>query len=487
MSIAFTLPNRVDLLVVGAGPAGMAAAITARAGGASVLLLDEQPGPGGQIYRAIETTPLTARRILGPDYWHGAGLVSELRSSGAELIFGATVWAISDRNAVTFSTAGAAHTVSARQVVLATGAMERPMPLAGWTLPGVMSAGAGQILLKTSGLLPDPPVVLAGTGPLLWLLAAQYLRAGLIPSAILDTTPARNRLAALPHLPGFLTSPYAHKGAALMLEVQRRVPVWRQVREIEARGDSRLTAIDYTDRRGRRRSLPASVLLLHQGIVPATSVPRAAGCAYEWDPALAGPVPVLHGWGETSRPGCRIAGDGGGIAGARAAEDQGRLAALGVLCDLGLLTDAAAASQAAPIRRTLNRATLGRVCLDRLFQPAAADRRGQGDAVLCRCEEISAYAVRDAAALGFDGPNRVKALLRCGMGPCQGRMCGLSVAETLADAHGLPPGHIDTYRQRQPVRPVSLAELGQLPATADDRRAVNGEDIPDPMKKGPQR
>ena len=200
-----------DVVVIGAGPAGLAAAATSAEAGLSTLLLDENAGPSGQVWRAITSTPVTERDRLGADYWAGANLVQAVRSSGAEIIQRATVWSLDRNLEVGVSIGGASSLVKARRVILATGALERPFPISGWTLPGVMTAGAAQTMLKSSGLVPDGRTVIAGQGPLLWLLAAQILRLGGRIDRILDTTERRNYLAALPHAFAFVTSPSSQR------------------------------------------------------------------------------------------------------------------------------------------------------------------------------------------------------------------------------------------------------------------------------------
>src|SRR5215467_3130156 len=158
--------NTYDVAVVGAGPAGLAAAATTAGAGLTTLLLDENPTPGGQIYRAVTTTPLQERSILGDDFWAGAPLVAEAKASGAEIVAGATVWSLDATRELAASWAGASRFIKARRVILATGALERPFPIPGWTLPGVMTAGALQTLLKACALVPDGRLLLAGCGPL---------------------------------------------------------------------------------------------------------------------------------------------------------------------------------------------------------------------------------------------------------------------------------------------------------------------------------
>ena len=178
----------------------MAAAETAAGLGLSTLALDESAGPGGQIYRAVTSTPVRTRATLGEDYWRGAELAASVGAANGDYARAATVWsvgqgfdALESENGleVAVSLGGSAHLVGAKEVVLAMGALERPFPIPGWTLPGVMTAGAAQIALKTSGPVPEGRVVVAGTGPLL-LLTQQLRAAGAAVVALLDTTPRAN-------------------------------------------------------------------------------------------------------------------------------------------------------------------------------------------------------------------------------------------------------------------------------------------------------
>src|SRR5215831_17014492 len=218
------LRENYDVAVIGAGPAGLAAATVCARAGLATVLFDEQPSPGGQIYRAVTTTPIKRSTILGEDYWAGADLAKKFLASGAHYVPGATVWNLTREREIGVSLAGAARLLTAERAILATGALERPFPIPGWTLPGVMTAGAGQILLKSFGLVPDGRTVIAGCGPPLWLIAWQYLNAGARIDAILQTAGAE-RAGAWRHAPAFATSPYLLKGLRMMLAMRRRVSV----------------------------------------------------------------------------------------------------------------------------------------------------------------------------------------------------------------------------------------------------------------------
>lgn len=465
-----TLKAQCDVAVVGGGPAGLAAATVCARAGLETVLFDEQPAVGGQIYRAITETPVKHRAVLGPEYWHGAELVRDFEASGATLVAGATVWSLSPERELGVSVDGAARLIAARRVILATGAMERPFPVPGWTLPGVMGAGAAQVLLKTSGLVPSGRTVLAGCGPLLWLVAWQYLNAGARIDAVLDTTPAANWGAALAHAPGFLASAYFAKGLKLLWQVGRRVPVVRGITDLRAEGEGRVQAVVYRRKGARETRLPADLLLLHQGVVPNVNLAMAAGIEHRWDDVQLCWRPVLDADGGSAVEGVAVAGDGAGIAGALAAEERGRLA--GIAAARALRPGAAGLPDAAAVRAALARAERGRRFLDLLYRPAPQFRRPKGDTIVCRCEEVTASQVTETVGLGGFGPNQLKSFIRCGMGPCQGRFCGLTVGELIAAARGVSPAEVGYYRLRPPVKPITLAELAALPKDEAAIKAV---------------
>lgn len=467
MTAASDLVPSYDLVVIGGGPAGLAAASLAARAGVSTILFDENPGVGGQIYRAITTTPVADRRVLGDDYWAGAELAAEARSSGALIVNGATVWSLDPQKIVGVSIAGKARMIEAKRVIIATGSQERPFPIPGWTLPGVMTAGGAQTALKAQGLVSAGRTVMAGTGPLLWLLAAQTLRAGGRVDAILDTTPRRNWLQALAHLPDFALSPYFAKGLALLREVKAKVPV-RRVDKIEAVGKEKLNEVVFT-KGGREQRLPADLLLLHQGVVPNVNLANAAGVEHVWNDRQLCFVPVLDADFGSSLPGIAVAGDGAGIAGGTAAAERGRIAAIAAV---RVLRPDAAVPDIQTIRQKLQREEMGRAFLDWLNRPADSFRQPEGETLACRCEEVTAKQVRDMARIGCEGPNQMKAFLRCGMGPCQGRLCGLTVTELIAVERKMAPAEVGYYRLRPPVKPITLAELASLPISEAERKAV---------------
>ena len=470
--------ERYDLAVIGAGPAGLVAATLASQHGLRGVVLDEQPSVGGQIYRAVETTPLPDRAILGAQYERGAALVAAFAASGCRHVPGAVVWSVvpDDDDSQGFvlgvSIAGSATLVRARTVIIATGALERPCPIPGWTLPGVMTAGAAQGLLKASALVPrSGRTILAGSGPLMYLLARQYLAAGVPIAAIVDTTPQWRMLRALRHVLPFATSPYFTQGLGLLREVRKAVRVVRHAYGLTAEGGDRVQRLGFHYGR-RHRTLDCDLLLLHQGVVPNVNLASAIGCEHRWDDVQRCLRPRLDAFGASTVPGVWVAGDGGGIAGAGAAEHSGALAALDVAHRLAVIDERQRDTLAQARRGALDALTRPRRFFDILFAPARAFRVPADDTIVCRCEEVSARELREAVALGCTGPNQLKAFVRCGMGRCQGRMCGLVATEVIAAARGVHPRDVGYYRLRFPAKPVTLGELASLPQSAASRRAV---------------
>ena len=468
------MPFEVDVVVIGAGPAGMTAAAAAVGAGGSVVVLDEQAEPGGQIYRSIESVERDRpadMSFLGAAYGHGAAVAGAFRAVGCDYRPGSTVWQVGElgkgrRREVVYSRDGAAHRLSTKYLVIATGALERPVPIPGWTLPGVMTVGAVQSALKTSGVYPGGCLVLAGSGPLMLQLAAQLITAHVPVAAIVDTTPAGGLTRAFMHLPRALVAgAYLLKGWHLMRTVKRSgVPIYRGASHLAASGSDVVTGLTFQSG-GREHSIDADVVALHEGLIPNTQLTRLLEVEHRWHARQRCFHPVLDKWGETSETGVYVAGDGGGIAGALAAERGGRITGLAIAQRLGHMAESGRdfIAEEVRLRRFVDHSI--RPFLDTYYPAPKWIGRIGDDVTVCRCEEVTAGQIRAAVAQGCSGPNQAKAFLRCGMGPCQGRMCAATVTEVIAVAGDRQPAAVGSYRIRPPIKPVTLAEVAALDET----------------------
>jgi thioredoxin reductase/bacterioferritin-associated ferredoxin len=460
-----------ELVIIGGGPAGMSAAIRASTWGVDVLLLDQREAPGGQIYRRVESPALADPTLLGDDYLRGADLVALFRKSTADFRPDTVVWEVSRKREVYVYGGTGPRIIEARRVILATGALERPFPIPGWTLPGVMPVGGAQSLIKNDGLLPEGPVVLAGTGPLLLLLACQYLDMGVEVAAVLETTPRSNLKRAVAHLPGaMMAGGYLAKGVGLLARLRRAgIRHVRGVEALRAVGSDHLQQIAF-HAKGREHHLDASLLLLHQGVVPDVNLASTVGCALQWDKGALCFKPRVDQWGNSNVDGVAVIGDGAAIVGAHSAKWIGELAGLEAACQLGYIDANARDAQAQKFRNRYRRSLGVRPFLETLYRPPDAFRIPEDpDVVICRCEEVTAKTVREQIGHGAQDPNAIKSRTRCGMGPCQGRYCGLTVSEIIAAETGREISGVGYFRLRPPVKPLPISAIlelatGEMPA-----------------------
>ena len=448
----------VEFAIVGAGPAGMAAAVLGAQLGLEIAIVDEQNTPGGQIYRAIEHAGPGGP--LGGDDLAGGPLVEAFRASQVDYRPGTTLWRLDPDGTLFVESAGRGATLAARRVLLATGAVERPVPILGWTLPGIMTVGAAQILLKSADLVPEGRVIMAGQGPLLYRVAAQLARAGAPPIALFETAPPENYFDATRNIASLWCGRGLFaEGLRLVATLKRAgVPVRRGVRGLRAVGRCSFERIVWEG-----GELAGDHLFLHEGVIPNIQTSLGLQLQHEWDEVQLCWRPSLDVWGQTSLPNVAIAGDGGGIAGAEAAVLSGRLAALDAALWLGHIGKAERDSRAAPIRQALDKQRAKRKFLDHLCRPQRPAMVPLEDEVIaCRCEEVSVGQIRGAVRLGAVGPNQARDFTRCGMGPCQGRICGPIVSAVIADELGRPIGEIGTFRPRAPFEPITVASLANL-------------------------
>lgn len=451
---------KVDVAVLGAGPAGANAALAAAGHGLTVAMIDENAAAGGQVWRA----PAPSVRRDDADAREGAALRERLRASTVHHRDGATAWLIARDEAwrVDVVRHGRSEIVTADALIIATGAHERVIPFPGWTLPGVVGLAAATILLKANGVLPGRRTVVAGCGPLLALVAAAILKAGGAVAAVVDLASRSEWLCAVPDLaarPDLLA-----RGALWRARIAAaRVPVFHRHMVVAAEGTDRLGTVRLGRVDGEGRPVPgaqlvtidADALAIGHGLVPDTAATRllrlrhrydaASGWVAERDAALAGSAERL--W---------LAGEVGGIGGAAVAELQGRRAGLAAAQALGR---SAAGAEAAQLQASIVRAGRAAGAMAWMMRPrlAMADAITP-DTVVCRCEDVPRAAIDAAIDAGACDLNQIKQWTRCGMGPCQGRMCGEAAAALLAPHVG-GRENVAPWTGRPPLRPVSADDL----------------------------
>jgi bacterioferritin-associated ferredoxin len=240
------------------------------------------------------------------------------------------------------------------------------------------------------------------------------------------------------------------------------VRIFQHATNLRIEGEESAAALCF-DARGKAQRIPATTILLHENLVPNLQLTRLLGCDHQWYARQRYWKPVLDRWGQTSVNGIFVAGDAGGIFGAKTAEAAGHLAAIKIAFRLQVITTQEQAAAAAPFFRTQAKEMSIRPFLDSLFPPAKQALSPPSDETLvCRCEELTAGQIREAVRLGAISPGQVKAQTRAGMGPCQGRMCGMTIAEIIAECRQVPLAEVGQLRVRPPLKPLTLGQLADL-------------------------
>ncbi|MGN6667646.1 MAG: FAD-dependent oxidoreductase [Trinickia sp.] len=500
--------NRSNIVIVGAGPAGVRAAETLVAAGIRPIVLDENARWGGQIYRQ---PPSSAGFVRAPRELYGfeARKAQALHRTMAQLLPHldyrpqTLAWACETQASAVDSPAAPdreaqrsagylatlcgmrERNVPFTHLIIASGATDRVLPMPGWTLPGVYTLGAAQTALKSQGCAIGRRVVFAGTGPLLYLVAYQYAKAGAQVLAVLDTNAFGKQIAALPKLaaqPSILAKGLYFVGwlRAHGIRIEHGVSLEG------VQGEDRVTGIAWRSGTANSassdrapRTLECDAIGFGFGLRPETQLADVAGCRFRYDTINRCWLPERDEAGRTSVGGIYIAGDGAGIAGADAAERAGRLAALAVLDDLACEPASgrtpSRVESAVADRRVLHRIATFRAALEAAF-PAPFEQAGAWpDAMtVCRCEEVDAGTIRHCIRSGAAREiNRLKALTRVGMGRCQGRMCGEAALALLAAETRLPPDTLGRLRAQAPIKPIPLAAAlsdERVPAVPQEAR-----------------
>lgn len=475
----------VDVLVIGAGPAGLAAATAAARRGAGVVVLDERPQSGGQYFKPLAPSH-RADRPTDRQFRAGLALLDAAKAAGVTIVQEATVWGAHAPDEVVAVVGGRETVYRPRRLVIASGAYERPAPFEGWTLPGVMTTGAGQTLARSYRVSPGRRVVIAGNGPLNLQLAYELVEGGVEVAAVLESAPRpspaqwREMLTTLRAAPGLIGD-----GARYLLRLRRAgVPVlWGHgivAAEGAADGEGRLERVRYAPlaadgapRLEEAVTVAADALCLGYGFIPSTEIARALGCAHRLaDRHLGYLATDIAVDGATSVPGVYAVGDGVDLGGSKVAQARGTLAGIAIASQFGL-----ADSDPEEGRRALadlRRAEGFQAALWSIYRaPPLRLDTVPDEAMLCRCEEVTFGRVRAEIAAGHDSLAALKRNTRLGMGRCQGRYCAATAALLLEQTTGRPRSPDQYLAPRLPAKPTPAGAFAfEKPEWGGHQRAI---------------
>jgi glycine/D-amino acid oxidase-like deaminating enzyme len=448
-----------EVLIVGAGPGGMSAAVTLAEAGKKVIVIDERPAAGGQYFKqripAVEPAAAEDKQ-----YRDGAEMIERLQDSDAQFIHGATVWGAFRNASEELEICATARTHSYRintaTMIVATGAYESVPPFPGWTLPGVMTTGAVQNLVRAYRVAPAQRVLIAGNGPLNLQLACELIDAGIDVVAVAESAPAPipDRLFAAAGV--FLNSPrLCLQGMGFLRTLRRRkVPLHYGHHIRRAAGDDTVSSgtIAKLDRRGQLvegsdKTFDVDTICLGYRLQPNGEILRTLGCRQcVQSPGVL--VPERDEVGQTSIPGVYAIGDGAALGGAQVAIVEGQLTAAAILKRPG----------ASDVRRLLRRHRSFQRSLWSMYRAADAAALTP-DTLVCRCESVRLDTLQSLIESGVHDLGKLKRLSRAGMGPCQGRYCQQTIARLISDRTGSAPGATELFAPRTPVKPVTIAAI----------------------------
>jgi NADPH-dependent 2,4-dienoyl-CoA reductase/sulfur reductase-like enzyme len=451
---------QAEVVVVGGGPAGLAAAATAAQAGVDVLLVDDRASLGGQYYKqppaSIAADPAASDR----QYAAGRALVQRVRAAGVRVYSGVRVWGADGPGRLYAARGRERFEIRADRLVLATGAYERVAPFPGWTLPGVMTTGAGQSLLRGYRVTPGNRLLVAGNGPLNVQLAAELVRAGGTVVGLVELARMFNPGMAFDVLRMVASAPsLTRDGLGYLTRLRRaRVPMLtgRAVVRVEGDGRAERAVVARLDPGGlpvpgTEITFDVDAVCVGLGFMPGNELARLLGLRYSVDPGSGGYVVERSRSGRSSLEDVWVAGDSAEVSGAKVAESTGMLAGA-----------EAAESLARPVRslravsRHRDRHQRFQRALWRAYTaPALFSQLADPQTIVCRCENVP-LATIDRAAREVGSTGALKRLTRAGMGQCQGRFCGFVVTELVRQATGVPVNALSGFAPQPPLHPTQL-------------------------------
>lgn len=451
-----------DIAVLGAGPAGANAALEGSRLGCRVVMIDEQSQAGGQVWRAKSAAILSAPET--PETSAGNQLRQAVSQSAIAHLGDARVWQIervSDGWSLQVLVGGRSETITARALVLATGAREFVQPIPGWTLPGVIGLAGATALMKQALMPPGHRTVVSGSGPLVFFVASEIRRLGGTVAAVVTPNSRMDWIGALPSMcrrPDLMW-----RGMVWMADLMlARVPIFWRHAVSEVGGEDAVSSVqisklgpDWTALR-TAKTMAADSLCLGNGLIPALEAAQLAGLEITHAPELGGWVPQVAEDGRTNVDGVFMCGDGAGIRGASAAEIHGKLAGLSAAEFAGKQVG----SQKQRLRRSYAAASRFGLAMTALSVPRPGlEKLTTPQTIMCRCESLSRGQLLHEIEAGAASTNAVKSGLRAGMGPCGGKFCQTAIARLVASTEGLEEGAVPPHTARPPLRPVPVSAL----------------------------
>lgn len=473
-----------DLLVIGGGPAGLSAALKSSKHGVKTAIIEERITLGGQIFKRLGVGfkgPSAAS--LGKDYARGAELISAIEKSNVEVFDSTQVVSIEDSIVYTTHPNFGTRAFKYKNLIIAPGAYDRPVVFPGWTLPGVMTAGAVQTLVKTQQLSPGKKILFAGSGPLALAFSAQLLELGAPVYKVLESSHPP-KLSELLRLTAALSGNWNLISDAIRYRsilLKKSIPFKYRRLVVKAEGQGRVESVthckvdqEWRPIKGTEEVESVDLLCVGYGFFPSHEIFRFLGCSFVYDENQGGFKVEKDQWGETSVPGIFAAGDGTGVTGSYSAIAQGALAGLKVAFLHGNLNELQLRNLAKSYFRELSNRNRFQKALNHMFDVRPGIYELADDqTIICRCESVKKSGI-DSVIESTSDISVVKAYTRAGMGLCQGRNCQRQIAAMISKRHALPFSEIPFATPRFPFKPVEIGLIADG-SIRDEKYFINEE------------
>jgi len=455
-----------DVLVIGGGPAGLYAALTAAAGGLEVILVDERAKLGGQYFKQPAEEFALVEKELDTQYRTGRELIARVLASKVRVLNEVKVWGAFGPRHILASSPTSRWVFRPKRLIIATGAYERGVPMPGWTLPGVMTTGAAQTLLRSNQVSPGSRVLVSGNGPLNLQLAAELARAGVTVVALAELASVSGRSVPKPGLQMATSAPklVADGLGYIATLAKHRVPFLRGSAVIRCDGVGKLTqvtvaVIDSSGNalEGTEKVFEVDSVCVGFGFLPANEISRSLNCSHYFDSARGALAVDQDESGRTSIPEIWVIGDSACVNGAKVAQSRGVLAGVAVLGDLGLSLSETLKRRNKAATRVLHRHLRFQNALSRVYQaPILEEQLADANTIICRCESLSLSQVQIPLTESLHTAGALKRLTRAGMGKCQGRYCGPILTSMIAKVSNAPIGEFAGFISQVPYQPTDI-------------------------------
>ncbi|WP_069470117.1 FAD-dependent oxidoreductase [Candidatus Marithrix sp. Canyon 246] len=445
-----------DVVIVGSGPAGIQATINLQGYGLKIALLDDSSTLGGHIYKEVQKNS-TKTDFFEQDYLKGFDLIKQINLNKISYINNSYVWNINPKLEIYYSQQGTSYKIKAKKILIATGSLERPFPVKGWTLPGVIGTTAAQILLKESLIVKDDAVFI-GSGALFYYVISQYLDSGAKIKAVIDTTPLNNYFKAAKHLPkALLKFGFFIKALGFFAKFRKhKLKVYHFVDELMFEGDDELKTVVF--KKGSKQvKIDTDIAFIHNGLAPNINLQLQVGCDYEYSKATRTVNIKTDEFMQSSVDNIFVVGDGKSIRGVDVAIVEAKIAANKILNDFNKI------QKVTTYQKQLKSHMQIRDFLNTLYLPHKNFLSpSDDDVIICRCEEVTLKQIKNGLERNCKETNSIKSFTRCGMGSCQSRFCGLTLLEVISKHTNTPIEELKYLKIRSPIKPIGIEEMGSL-------------------------